>query len=119
MSSGNNFFDDVLDIVVQGSTFGLVGYDGKGKVKAGTTGKPAMDVTKEITGAKAAEEANEQAREQFNKDVEAARKQREDMQWMNQQRAIANSNNASSARSMKVDNKTVSKIGDTSDFLGL
>ena len=56
MSSGTGvgIIDDFLNVTTQVGTMGLVGYGDSG-IKAGVVGKPVVDGTKEITGAKAAE----------------------------------------------------------------
>ena len=86
--SGGNFFEnlfaDVVNAGVQGSTFGLAGYE-NGRVSNGVTtnwykvlGKEAVSGLKDVTGAKAAEEANLEARKQFEKsqaDADLARSQ--------------------------------------------
>lgn len=122
MSSGTGFsgLDDLLNVVTNISTSGLVGYNDKG-FKAGVTGKPIVEGTKEITGAKAAEEANQLAREQFLQSVEQAKKDREESIVIGQRNQISASQDAATARSKIKTNttKSVDKIGDVTDFLGL
>jgi len=122
MSGGTGFgaLDDMLSVVTNAATAGLVGYGDKG-FKAGITGKPVVEGTKEITGAKAAEEANQLAREQFMLSVEQAKKDREESIVMGQRNQISASQDASAARSKIKTNtpKSVDKIGDVTDFLGL
>lgn len=82
LSGGGNFFEnlgkDILNAGVQSATAGFVGVE-DGKLSNGVTtnwykklGKEVVSGTKEITGAKAAEQANKEARRQFDT-------QREDM----------------------------------------
>jgi outer membrane protein TolC len=125
VSTGNNFFQDALDVVTNtlSGNYGLLGYDTKtGKMKAGALGKVLMDGTKEITGANAAEEANDMARKQYEDSVVKARQDRENMVAQNERKQIQLSNNAPSVsnKGSKINqSKGAPLVGDTSDFLGL
>jgi hypothetical protein len=77
LSGGGNFFEnlisDVLNLGLQSGTGGLLGFQ-DGQIGNGVstdilknTGKGVVSGVKEVTGAKAAEEANKLAREQFEK----------------------------------------------------
>ena len=119
MSSDNaNPLEDLGNFLLQTSTGGLIGYDGK--LKAGVTGKAAIEGTKEITGAKAAEDANAMAKEQFNESKIKAEEDRKNAITAKANTQIAASNAAGSARSTtNTTKKGVAPIGDTKDFLGL
>jgi len=120
MSSGENSnpFEDILNIATQYVTVGLVGYDKKG-FKAGVT----TEGVKEVTGANAAEEANDMARQQAEEAKAAGLQDRANAQLQNQQNQIAASNAATAARKTtgapRSSTKTSTPIGDTTDFLGL
>lgn len=123
MSSGTGvgILDHIGNIGAQLVTGGLVGF-GKDGVKAGVTGQAAIDGTKEITGAKAAEDANAMAREQFDQSTKAALQDRTNAQEANKRNQIAASEGATKARGVgtpKSTNATTPVTGDVSDFLGL
>lgn len=122
MSSGTGvgFLDDVVNVATQISTAGTVGY-GKQGVKKGITTEAAVDVTKEITGAKAAEEANAMARDQFNLATEQAKQDRLNSQTAAKNGQIAASNSAGAARgsASSTTKRANTPVGDVSDFLGL
>lgn len=86
LSGGGNFFEnlgnDFLNHAVQRVTMGLVGVE-DGKFSNGVvtnvakkTGKATVSGLKEVTGAKAAEAANDFAIEQFEETKAAAEKER-------------------------------------------
>lgn len=119
--SNSNPLEDVLNVATQWSTLGLVGYDKKG-FKAGVTGEPIVEGTKEITGAAAAEEANAMAREQFEQQTAAANQDRENAKIANQRANLTASQTASAARNISTKNNKKSSstpIGDVTDFLGI
>lgn len=125
MSSGTgvSLLDDIINISTQVGTLGTVGYGEKG-VKKGVVTDAAIKGTKEITGAKAAEEANAMARDQFEKSTKAAEQARLDSIKVNERIQTATSNAATSTKSNSTNKtssgKTASSItGDVTDFLGL
>jgi len=115
----NNPIDGTINLVANASTGGLLGYE-KGGFKAGVTGQPIMEGTKEITGAKAAEEANKMAREQFDKSVVDANTDRQNAIKQKQNNQINASLNAGQARSTaNKKTNTTKPLGDVTDFLGI
>jgi len=134
-SGGGNFFDnlfsDVANYTVQTSTGGLLGYQ-DGKIGNGVTtnyyrevGRGLRDGVKDITGATAAEEANAQARaqyEQARRDAEAARVEQQNRIAQSE---IAKSRSAQRSRSTQNRSRTSGGYGsfsisqDEQDFLGL
>jgi len=84
--------------------------------------KKGIDAYKEISGAKAAEDANEQARVQYEEGKVEATKQRADSVEQGRRNQITNSNNATSARgatSSATTKRGSSTTGDVKDFLGV
>jgi len=120
---GNSVLESILDVGVQSGTLGLAGFKSdKGGLTPGVTGKPAIDVTKEITGAKAAEEATELAREQFNEEKANRLRERETAQAANASEQLRLSRQAGSrgAGGVTTTGTRASNIGDSGrDFLGL
>lgn len=122
--TGSGILDDVVNGATQLTTFGLAGY-GSGGLKTGVTGTPAVAGLKDITGATAAEEANAQARDQFNQNTAAAATDRSNAQLQDQRNQIASSQSAAAAvatSSANPNNNTSGGkriTGDVSDFLGL
>lgn len=121
MSQG--VIDDVVDFSTQAGSLGLFGYDKEEGFKAGKVGQLAIDATKEVTGAAAAEEANAIARDQFEKDEARLTKQRADAQSEHRKRQVSLSKGASRARGNSTSTsstQTSSSINNTqTDFLGL
>jgi len=110
-----------VNVVTNVATAGLVGYE-NGGLKAGVTGQVALDTTKDLTGATAAEEANDMARQQFEQQTADALKVRQDNILANQRNQTALSNAAGSSRNSNIGTpqKTTKTItGDVSDFLGV
>ena len=116
-----------INAATQVSTGGMVGY-GKDGLKTGIQGEQfikagntAVKGLKDVTGATAAEEANAQARSQFEDQAAQARQQRADAQILNQRNQVAASNNAGAARANRGTNRSTrsSSVGDVSDFLGI
>lgn len=121
MSEGTGFsgLDDTLNILTNISTGGLAGF-GEGGFKAGVTGKPLVEGTKDVTGASAAEEANEQARDQFEQSKVQAEEDRLKSQQQDTQTQIAASRGAGRVRSSVSDSaSTGPAVGGGKDFLGL
>jgi hypothetical protein len=115
----NDPIDDLINAGTQFFTGGLVGYN-KGGIKAGIIGDPIMEGTKEITGAKAAEEANKMAREQFDKSVADANVDRQNAIAQKQRNQVNASINAGEARSSASKKTNTTKpLGDVTDFLGI
>ena len=134
LNGEGNFFEnlgsDLLNLTFQGSTFGQVGY-GDGKVTGGATAKVAESAgqsvvsgLKEVTGAKAAEDANTMARQQFEQakaDAETARVTAQNqtaMDQVNQSKAAAAARNSTS-RTTKRGDVSLALGQDERDFLGL
>ena len=123
-SAVEDFTDDPLGTTLNVATnvvsAGLIGYE-NGGLKAGVTGQVAVDTTKDITGATAAEEANDMARQQFEQQTADALKVRQDNILANQRNQTALSNAAGSRNSnIGTPQKTTKTItGDVSDFLGV
>lgn len=129
MSSGTGVsaIDDVLNVALNFSTGGLAGFgeDGAG---LGALGKPAVeagvDGLKEITGAKAAEEANAQTRKRFEEEKAKAAQDRLDAQAQSAANQLAASRSAEATRggvsSQPKGTSRFSSLGsDEEDFLGL
>lgn len=119
-----NFFEnlalDIANVGVQTVTAGTVGVDRNG-VKAGETTKGL----KEVTGARAAEKANEFARKQFEEQKSAAEADRLEAQKQQGRDQMVQSQKAGAARNAtknSVNKGTAiggSNLGDQQDFLGL
>lgn len=136
-SGGGNFFEnlfvDGLNAAVQMATLGYAGYE-DGKISNGINtniakkvGREVVSGVKEVTGAKAAEEANRLAREQFEEQKAAALLEREQAKQRNANEQIAASRAAGAARNAGRSNRTGNNqttgsfsLGqDERDFLGL
>jgi hypothetical protein len=136
-SGEGNFFEnlthDVLNVGIQGMTGGILGYE-NGKLSNGVTtnglkksGKETVSGLKEVTGAKAAEDANDMARKQFEQTKADAEQARLDSQAqiaaseMQKSKIAGAARNATASRSA---NKgaaigSYSLGSDEKDFLGL
>lgn len=120
----NNLIEDVVNVGVNTATFGTVGYkDGslgtKYGVVSGTAGRAVVDGTKVITGAKAAEDANEMARQQFEEQKLAAEQERQNMIVTKGREQMRASQLAGAARRAGT-NVTGNLLGtNEKDFLGL
>lgn len=134
-SGGGNFFEnlfsDVANWGVNTMTVGLLGYE-DGKIGNGVAtnalregGRAAVSGLKEVTGATAAEEANAQARAQYEQaraDAEAARVEQQNRIAQSE---IAKSRSAQRSRSTQSRSRTSGGYGsfsisqDEQDFLGL
>lgn len=122
LTSKNSFLNNYFDYVSQVATLGVLSYK-DGKIGAGVTTKGI----KELTGAAAAEEANKQAREQYEKaqaDAEQARLQAQGQQAKDEMRKSLMAGAARSVQ-MKAPGNKVTALGnsnlgqDEQDFLGL
>lgn len=124
---GNSFFESVLDVGLQLGTFGLVGFkDDEGGLSAGITGEPLVDVLKDVTGATAAEEANQLARQSMEEAKAAELQAREDARSQTAANQIAASRRAQALRTPSgtgAPSTSPSAIGgvtgDERDFLGV
>lgn len=87
----------------------------------GVVGEHVVEGTKEITGANAAEEANEIAREQYEAEQEAAKQALANQQQADKARNLQASQNSTAGRSATTStaNRTVNLSGGATDFLGL
>lgn len=110
----------IADVAVQGSTFGLLGYE-DGKLGTGVSGDLIVDTTKEITGANAAEEANRIARQQFEEDRARLAQQRADSLAADEQEQIRRSRGAGRARGGvgASNSDRLNTASQDMDFLGL
>lgn len=123
MSQGNqtSFLDDALNILVQSTSGGIIGF-GEDGFRKGVATDAALDATKELTGAAAAEEANNLAREQFEADKERLDQQRTNQLSENERRQVQLSRGAPGARtqgSSTGGNTSTSVSNLEQDFLGL
>ena len=122
MSSGTgvDVLDEGLNAFTNVFTFGQAGYgkDGFGMDK-GVAGKQEINFLKEITGAKAAEEANAMARDQFNQEVAAKEVDRANAVSQKKNNQLNLSNNAQKLNNNSSPNKSTKIVGDVTDFLGL
>lgn len=124
--SGNSFLESALDVAAQAFTGGAVGFKSdEGGIGAGVTGQAGVDVLKEVTGAKAAEEANEESRKRFEEEKANAEQKRKDNQALSARDELQKSRSAGNARggvksSASKGNSRFSDLGtDEQDFLGL
>lgn len=130
---GGSLLDQVINAGTQVVSGGLVGYQG-GQVTSGVTTNVVKDTLKEVTGAKAAEEANALAREQFETQRNAALNAREEarartardqlaasrLAASNRRRGSVNNANKGQAGDNQFQSQSVSLLGsDEQDFLGL
>lgn len=123
MSSGTGvgFLDDIIDVSTNFGTGGLVGFDEEG-FGTGVTSDIAIDATKEITGAAAAEEANAMALEQAREDRQARLDQRATARTQQRNRQISASNAAGASRRSVTNTSQArgsSLGGDEGNLLGL
>lgn len=127
---GGNFFENVLNSALQMYTGGMVQYDPeRGGIRGDIKNDVGLDIYKEISGAKAAEQVNVQAREQYEQtkaDAAAARveAQNQTAKDQMQQSRMASGARASSSATTRSTNKgtaisSVSLGADEKDFLGL
>jgi uncharacterized Ntn-hydrolase superfamily protein len=123
---GNSVLQDILNIGLNVSTGGLVGFEAdNGGVGAGVTGEVAIDGIKEVTGVNAAEEANKLQREQFETEQENIAKDREDALAQKAADALKSSNLAGGNRRNRGKNSSNTSANTSStgasgkDFLGL
>jgi len=121
---GNSFIESVVDVATQIGTGGLVGYKSDdGGLGAGLFGKPLVKGAKEITGAAAAEEANELARQQLEEERATALKEREEARAQTAREQLKASRGAAASRrggqTLTGTRTGAGTIGDEEDFLGL
>jgi hypothetical protein len=135
-SGKGNFFEnlgnDFINFSTQMGTGGYLGYE-DGKISNGATtnlfkktGKETVSGLKEITGAKAAEEANLQARQQFEETKANAQAARVEAQQQLAKDQLQQSNIAGAARAKRTTSANkgqpvpgVTLGADERDFLGL
>lgn len=126
MSSDNSVFENFLSVAANVSTGGLVGFDGDTNGLSMKKGA-ITETAKEITGANAAEEANQIAREQIEIEEQRREQQRTESIASNAIEQTALSRKAGVARSAGQtttgNSRSVSRFsnlgGDERDFLGL
>ena len=128
-----NILESALDIAVGGVTLGLAGYDKDKGITGGVstevlkqTGKAVSEPLKEITGAKAAEEATKLARQRLDDQKLRAAEARENARLQSFQDKLKASRAAQAARGGRTDsqssvskNSQYSSLGGQGDFLGL
>ncbi|MCK4518202.1 hypothetical protein KAT92_05460 [Candidatus Babeliales bacterium] len=121
---GNSVFEDILNVALQGATFGTLGVSEEG-VGLGVVGEAGASALKDITGVTAAEDANKIAREQFETEQAAIETERETAQADSAQAQLKASRLAGTARKTSTRTSTGRSaqgsqlIGDERDFLGL
>ena len=128
MSSSGNFLEDIVNVVTQVSTAGLVGYEG-GKIGAGVTTKESFNVVKELTGASAAEDANKAAEKNLREQKALAEQDRKEQTAQHAKEQLIASKQAGGARRStskkasakgSIAPKAQTNLGsDEQDFLGL
>lgn len=127
LSGKGNFFEnlltDTINYTSQYFSAGLVGY-GQDGVKTGVTGTAGVNGLKEITGAKAAEDANKMAREQFEQARDDAQAERAEAIRQTGREELQKSRIAGAARNARTSSGKGSygsfSLGeDERDFLGL
>lgn len=117
--TGSSFLDDIIDVGANIASVGLVGFNDKG-FRAGVTGRAGLDAAKEITGAAAAEQANELARQQFENDKARLEQQRVDSIKENERRQVTASRSAGRARgNTSAAAANLSGASNQTDILGL
>jgi len=118
----NSIFEDAINVVLQGSTAGIASFD-QGRIKGeGLT----MKGIKEVTGAKAAEDANKLARQQMEEAKAQALQDRENARAQNAADQLAKSRQAGGLRrttgsSNIAGTSSVNMLGggDEEDLLGI
>ena len=123
---GNSVLESVVDVALQTGTLGLVGYkDEEGGFAPGVVTKESVGLLKDVTGATAAEEANEMARDAARKEREARLQEREDIRAQTTAEQIRLSQQAGGVRSRAgagtgvATGLQMSNLGGERDFLGL
>jgi hypothetical protein len=107
-----NPLEAALNIATNIGTAGTVGYgeDGFG-VKSGFATGSALDITKEITGANALEEANRLAREQVTEEKARETQRREDVRSQTARDQLQASRSAASVRGRLPGSRTNTQSG--------
>lgn len=130
LSGNGNFFEDLVSAGLNYGTGGLVGLK-DGKLGGGATvqflsnvGRETMAGVKDITGAKAAEEANKQAMMQMEEQRAAALQERQNQQARTASDQMRQSRAAGAARgNPRAANRNsmlgTSSMDDETDFLGV
>lgn len=123
---GNSVLESIIDVAIQGSTAGLLGFSSdEGGLGTGIVGEAGVDVLKEVSGAKAAEEANEDARRRVDEERARIEEQTKQNQAQSAANQLAASRSAASARGgvstpSSTGQSRFSNLGsDEADFLGL
>lgn len=120
--TGNSFLETLTNVVLQTGTLGALGFESDKGLTPGITGEVVVDVTKELTGASAAEEANKLAREQFEEERATALAERETAKAQTAAEQLAISRQAGSVRAggARATGTRFSTLGgQEGDFLGL
>lgn len=123
MSSGTGIsvLDEAISATTNAFTYGTVGY-GKNGIKKGVVLQAGVDGLKEVTGAAAAEDANEMAREQAEIDRNEKLAVREQEIAGQERTAVARSRKAYQGTVGNTSNNTssaTSTVNNSTDFLGL
>jgi hypothetical protein len=132
VTSGGNFFEDLLSVGLNIGTGGVVGYSADGGLGAGAipnylknVGNETMRGVKNVTGAKAAEDANKMARQQMEEQRAMAEQERANQQQRTAKDQMRQSQLAGAARGGQSGANRSSGMGainigdDERDFLGL
>lgn len=118
---GGDTAEQIADVTTQLHTLGIVGFEGGG-FKKGVVTEAGISGLKEVTGAKAAEEANQMAREQLEKEKATAQQEREEARAQTAAEQLVASRQAGGVRRGTVGGSFKSSFGgdtDERDFLGL
>lgn len=124
---GNSFFESLLDVAISLPSFGFAGYKSdEGGLTTGYSTNAIVNTGKELTGAKAAEEANDLARQEIQNAKDQALTDRENAQASNAADQLSKSRKAGNLRKTTGKSSTPgassinSNLGqDERDFLGL
>jgi len=123
-----NVFADFANYSAQLATGGTVGWEKGQGIEAGAVSKAIISGTKEITGANAAEAANNMARQQFEQTKADAEKARMDAQQNVANSELQKSQLAGAARNASASSRSTTDANavqtfnlgdDEKDFLGL
>jgi len=128
-SSENSVFENVIDTVLQVGTLGTLGFNGEDDSITGGVIEKGVEKGREglkiVTGAAAAEQANELARSQFEEEKANRLREREAAREQNTLEQLELSRRSGAARrptgsKSSIPSNRFSNLGDTEgDFLGL
>lgn len=121
-NTGMSSVESIAEAISTVVTLGLGKYDFEtGKLQPALWGKAAVTGTKEITGAKAAEEANAAARKRFEEERDKAAQKRKEQQAESAREQVLRSRLAGEAQQpTSPQNNRQSVLGtDEQDYLGI